>query len=124
MPKEKGDSWDEQQIAHSNKSKAHLNLNKNIMETLRTWSKAINDPHLIPLGYFLVWVEEQAGWGWGDADHLEKTFMRDPWLNWVQVVLVVNPEGFTKPFALLCGNPKQPHFKCPFFNVTGGDLKV
>ena len=84
----------------------------------------MKDPHLIPLGYYLVWVEQQAGWEWEDADHLEKLFLEEPWLNQVQVVLAVNPEGLTKPFALLCNTHGQPHTKCPFYNVDGENPKV
>ena len=95
-----------------------------MLATKQTWNKAITDPHLIPLGQYLAWTERTAGWGWEDSDHLEKTFLEEPWLNWVQVVLVVDPDGATKPFALLTGSKSRPHNKCHFFNITGKESEV
>ena len=84
----------------------------------------MRDPHLIPLGQCLAWMERGAGWGWEDGDHLEKVFLEEPWLNWLQVVFVVNPEGASKPFALLASSEGQDHARCPVNNLSGEDLEV
>ena len=82
------------------------------------WAKATKDPHLMRLGDFLVQKERDSGWGWEDSEHLEETFLAEPWMNWVQVVLAVNPELRTKPFVVLSDcKDKVNHTECSFYNI-------
>ena len=89
------------------------------------WEKAMKDPHLMRLGDFLVHKESDAGWGWEDSEHLEEAFLAEPWMNWVQVVLAVNPEMKTKPFVVLSScKDKVNHTECPFNNINENELRV
>ena len=77
------------------------------------------------LGQYLAWVERDAGWTSDDMEYLEAQFQVEPWMNWVQVVLAVNPEMRTKPFVVLSScKDKVNHTECPFYNINGNELQV
>ena len=68
-----------------------------------------------PLGEFLA--EQEKGWdGKEDFDHLEQKFMDEPWLNWVKVVMVANPQNSARPFVLMNLIKGLPHTS-RFFDI-------
>ena len=98
---------------------------KKTMPIETTWDKAMKDPHLMRLGDFLLHVERNAGWEWEDSDLLEELFRAEPWMNWFQVVLAVNPEMKTKAFVVMSSTRDQAsHIECPFFNITGKGVEI
>ena len=95
------------------------------MPSETTWDKAIRDPHLMRLGYFLLHMEKNAGWEWGDSDLLEERFQEEPWMNWFKMVFAVNPELKTKPFVVMSSTRDQAsHTECPFSNITREKIEV
>ena len=98
---------------------------KRLMAKETAWDKAMKDPHLMQLGDFLVQIDKHAGWDWADSYHLEEQFCKEPWMNWLKVVLVVNPEMRTKPFVVMSSTRDQAsHIECPFFNITGKEVEI
>ena len=86
-----------------------------------TWAKAMKDPHLMRLGDYLLHVERNAGWEFGDSDILEERFQEEPWMNWVQVVLAESPQNGDLPFVLLANGDnkgQRSHAHCPLSNPT------
>ena len=81
------------------------------------WDEAIGDRHLKRLGKFLA--EQEKGWeGKEDFDHLEQKFLEEPWLNWVKVVMVADPQNSPRPFVLMSLIKEQPHMRCSFYKLT------
>ena len=92
------------------------------MDIVGLWDEAIEDPHLKPLGEFLA--EQERGWdGKKDFDHLEQKFLEEPWLNWVKVVMVVDPKNSPRPFVLLSNIKGPSHSRCAFHALTSEGVR-
>ena len=84
------------------------------------WNMALKDPHLMRLGDFLVQKDGREDMG---KLELEEAYLRDPWMNWLTIVKVVDPEYQAKPFVKILNNQAQDHSCCPFFKHCNGVQK-
>jgi hypothetical protein len=84
-----------------------------MLSTEDIWAMALQDPHFMRLGRFLAQHENQPG----KEDALEQSFKEEPWLNWIKLIHVVDPQMCLKPFVILWDNKAPPHTNCAFYKM-------
>ena len=75
------------------------------------WQLALNDPHLMRLGEFLARQSGKEGYD----EQLETSYLKEGWLSWLKLEMVVEPGFGKRPFVIIASNQLAPHSACPYF---------